>query len=116
MEYQKIINLPDATSDNVPKFITKKRREVNDLSGKSYSINKQIRFKTSILRSEICDYSDAYVTVKGTITAQKENNRAFAGYNRTSILKNNAPFINCKAKINNVLIDIVEDLNIVIPM
>ena len=58
MEYQKITNLLDKTSDNVPKFITKKWIEVHDQSGGSYNINKQIRFKTSMLQSDLCDYSD----------------------------------------------------------
>ena len=69
MEYQKLKHLLDTTSDNVPRFITKKWIEVNDQSGWSCNINKEIRFKTSMLQSNLCDYSDAYiVVVKGTIT------------------------------------------------
>ena len=75
MEYQKITNLLDTTSGNVPRFITKTRIEVNDQSGKSYSINKQIRFKTSMLQSDLCDYSDEYIVVEGTINVTGENNR-----------------------------------------
>ena len=75
MEYQKIANLLDTTSDNVPRFITKTRIEVNDQSVKSYSINKQIRFKTSMLQSDLCDYSDEYIVVEGTINVTGENNR-----------------------------------------
>ena len=75
MEYQKITNLLDTTSDNVPRFITKTRIEVNDQSGKSYSINKQIRFKTSMLQSDLCDYSDEYIVIEGTINVTGENNR-----------------------------------------
>ena len=56
MEYQKIINLPDTTSDHVPRINTRKWIEVHEQSGKSCNINKQIRFKTSMLRSDICDY------------------------------------------------------------
>ena len=59
MEYQKIINLLDTTSDNVPRFITKKWIEAHDQSGGSYNINKQIRFTTSMLRSDLRDYSFA---------------------------------------------------------
>ena len=51
MEHQKIINLLDTTSDSVTRFITKKWIEVHDQSGGSYNINKQIRFKTSMVRS-----------------------------------------------------------------
>ena len=75
MEYQKIANLLDTTSDNVPRFITKTRIEVNDQSVKSYSINKQIRFKTSMLQSDLCDYSDEYIVLEGTINVTGENNR-----------------------------------------
>ena len=116
MEYQKITNLLDATSDNVPRFITKIWTEVHDRSGGSYNACKQIRFKTSILRSDLCDYSDAYIVVKATITVQPENNRAIDGYNRNLILKNNALFIKCILKIKNVLIDNAEDLHVVMHM
>ena len=68
MEYQKTTNLLGNTSDKVPNFITKKWIEVHDQSGETYNTNKQIRFKTSILRSDMYDYSDAYIAVEGTIT------------------------------------------------
>ena len=68
MEYQRITNLLGTTSDNVPRFITKKWVEVYDQSGNDrYNPSKKIRFKTSILRSDPCDFSDAYIFVKGTI-------------------------------------------------
>ena len=98
MEYQKIINLLDTAPDNVSRFITKKLIKVHDQSGNAehiYKPSKQIKFKTSMLQSDLCDYSDAYIVVKGTITVQAENNRAIDGYNRNLILKNNAPFIKC---------------------
>ena len=69
-----------------------------------------------MLISNLCDYSDAYIVVKGTINVQTENNRAIDGYNRNLILKNNAPFINCITKINNILIDNAEDVEIVMSM
>ena len=56
MEYQEIINLLDAKSDNVPRFITINRIEFHGQSGGLYSISKQIRFKTSMLQSHLCDY------------------------------------------------------------
>ena len=77
MEYQKIINLLDTTSDNVPRFITKKWIEVHDQSGGSYNTNKQIRFKTSMLQSDLCDYSDAYIVVRETITVINPNDDAY---------------------------------------
>ena len=116
MEYQKITNLLDTTSDNVPRFITKKSVEVHDLSGSAedrYKPSKQIRFKTSMLRSDLCDYSDAYIVVKGTITVTDPNK---ANYDKKLAFKNNAPFTSCISKINNTLIDNAEDLDIVMPM
>ena len=98
------------------RFVNKKWIEVHDQSGGSYNINKQIIFKTSMLESDLCDYGDAYIVVKGTITVQTENDRAIDGYNRNFILKNNAPFINYLSKINNVLIDNAEDLDTAMAM
>ena len=69
-----------------------------------------------MLRSNLCDYSDAYIVVKETITVQTENNRVIHGYKRNLMHKSNASFINCISKINNVLIDNAEDLDVLIPM
>ena len=70
-EYQKITNLLGTTFDEVPRFITEKWVEVHDQSGSAddrYKPSKQIRFKTSMLRSDLCDFNDAYIVVKWTIT------------------------------------------------
>ena len=70
MEYQKITNLLGTTLDEVPRFITKKWVEVHDQSGSvddRYKPNKQVRFKTSMLTSDLFDYSDAFIVVKGDI-------------------------------------------------
>ena len=72
MEYQKFRNLLDTASENVPRFITKKWVEVHDQSGSAedrYNPSKQIRFKTSMLRSDLCDFSDSYIVVKGKVVA-----------------------------------------------
>ena len=103
MTYQKIINLLDRTSDNVPRFNTNKWIKVHDQSGEIYNTDKQIRFKTRMLQSDLCDYSDAYIIVKGSITV--ENNDKRDRKYRSLAFKNNAPFINCITKVNNVLID-----------
>ena len=65
MEFEEIINLLDTTSDNkdLPRYVTKKWIEVYDQSEKNYSINKEIRIKISMLRSDLCDYSNAYIIV-----------------------------------------------------
>ena len=119
MEFQKIVNLFDTTFDDkyLPRFVTKKWIEVYDQSEKNYNVNKEIRIKTPMLRSDLCDFSDAYIVVKGDITLTKTNGRGIIDIrNRFLAFKNNAPFTNCISKINNVLIDNAEDLDIVMPM
>ena len=78
MEYQKITNLLGTTIDEIPRFITKKWVEVHDQSGSAddrYKPNKQIRFKTLMLRSDLYGYSDAYIAVKGDIVLTRANGR-----------------------------------------
>ena len=67
-----------------------------------------------MLRSDLCNYSDAYVWVKGTITVTDPNNNA--NFDRRLTFKNNAPFISCISKINSELVENAEDLDIVMPM
>ena len=120
MHYLKITDSLDTTSDNVPRFITKKWIEFFDQSGSAkdrYKLSKQIRFKTSMLRSHLCDFSDAYIVVKGTITVTKTNGRKIINIrNRFLAFKNNVRFTNCISKINNVLIDNAEDIDVVMVM
>ena len=102
MEYQKIPNLLDSASNQPSKFRTTNWVEINDESRGTYSVNRQINFKTSMLRSSLCDYSDTYILVKGNITV---NNTAADGAaanntNKKVIFKNCAPFTNCISKIN----------------
>ena len=78
MGYQKITNLLGNIPDKVPRFIIKKWIKVHDHSGTAenrYKPGKQIRFKTSMLRCDLCAYSDAYVVVKGVVTDERTNNR-----------------------------------------
>ena len=119
MEYQKIANLIDDNTLNQPsKFRTRSWIEINDESKGAYNVNSQIKFKTTMLKSSLCDYSDAYILVKGTITV---NNTAAQGAaanntNKKVIFKNCAPFTNCISKINNTQIDNAKDIDIVMPM
>ena len=76
MEYQKIANLLDSASNKSSKLRTRNWVEINDDIRAAYSRNKQIRFKTAMLTSSLCDYSDTYILVKGNITV---NNNAGAG-------------------------------------
>ena len=140
MEYQKFTNLLDTASDNVPRFINKRSIEVHDQSGNAedkYKPRKQIIFKTSMLRSDISDYSNAYIAVTWEIKVVKRvfTLNDFVAPNNTQVIatatytvntnnvidgklyfKNNASFISCVSKINNVLIDNAGDLDFVITM
>ena len=117
MEYHKIANLIDDTSNQPSKFRTRNWVEIHDESRGAYNVNSQIKFKTSMLKSSLCDYSDAHILVKGTISV---NNTAVAGAanntNRKVIFKNCAPFTNCISKINNTQIDNAKDIDIVMPV
>ena len=102
MEYQKIINLLDDTTNEPSKFRTRNWVKINDESKGKY-LNSNIRFKTSMIRSSLCDYNDEYVLVKGTITVlnteaakTKVNNT-----NKKVIFKNCAPFTDCMIEIND---------------
>ena len=92
MEFQKIVNFLDTNSDDkdLPRFFTKKWIEVYDQSGGNYNVNKEIRIKTSMLRSDLCDYSNAYIVVKG------DND--------------------CISKINGVKTDNAAEVDVVMPM
>ena len=107
-------------SERLSKFVTREYVKVNSLSN-AYNENKSIRFKTPMLRSNLCDYSDAYILVKGTITvtAPGANNNAINirdKRNRPIILTNNAPFVSCITRINGELIEDADDLDIVMSM
>ena len=76
MEFQNILNFLDTTFDDkaLPRFVTKKWIENYDQSERNYDVNKEIRIKTSMLRSDLCDFNDAYIVVKGTITVTEPDN------------------------------------------
>ena len=117
MEYQKIANLLNNESNQPFKFRTRNWVEINDEARGTYSPNQQIKFKTSMLRSSLCDYSDAYILLKGNITVN--NTAAGAATNNTNkkvIFKNCAPFTSCISKINNEDIDNAEYIDIVMTM
>ena len=116
MEFQKIANFLDTVLDDkeLPKSVTKKWIEVYDQSEENFSNSKEIRIKTSMLRSDLCDFSDAYIVVKRDITLEGDNDANKR--NKNIAFKNNAPFINCISKINGVKIDNAEDLDVVMQM
>ena len=116
MEYRKIANLIDDASNQPSKLRTKYLVEVNDESKGVYNVNSQIKFKTAVLKSSLCHYSNAYILVKGTITV---NNTAAAkadanNTNKKVLFKNCAPFTNCISKVNNIQIDDCKYIDVVI--
>ena len=118
MEYQKIANLIDDVSNQPPKFRTKNWVEIIEESRGTYNVISQIKFKTKMLKSSLCDYNDACILVKGTITV---NSTAAAGAdardaNKKVMFKNCAPFTNCISEINNTQVDNAKDIDIVMPM
>ena len=119
MENQKIANLLESTSDNPSKFRTRNWIEINDESRGNYA-NSDIRFKTAMLRSNLCDYADSYILVKGTITITGEGDNAAAEgadeRDKGVTFKNCAPFTKCISRINNTDIGNAHDIDIVMPM
>ena len=105
--------------DNTPsqpnKFRTKNWVEINDESRGTYNTNSQIKSKTSMLRLSLCDYSDAYILVSGTITVAA---LAAGGRNNNIqvVFKNCTPFTNCISEINITQMDNAKDIDVVMPM
>ena len=104
MEYL-IVNLVDNTSNQLSKFRTKNWVQMNYQSRGLHNTKSDIKLKTIILKSSLCDYSDAYILVKGRITINGAGDDAAARQaderDKVVIFKNCAPFINCKSEINN---------------
>ena len=117
MKYQKIISLLDDTTNQPSKFITRYWVKINDESKGRYGISNII-FKTFMIRSNLCDNSDAYILVKRTITV---SNMAAAGTlvnntNKKLIFKNCPPSTDCITEINNKQVDDVQKIDVVTPM
>ena len=107
----------DNASNQQSKFRTKNWVEIHNESGGTYNVNSQTKFKTTILKSILCDYSNAYLLVKGNITV---NNTAAADANANNTNKkvtlSCAPFGNYISEINNTQIDNAKDTDVAIPM
>ena len=118
MEYQKITTLLNDESNKPSKFRTRNLVEINDDIRSAYSPNKQIRFKTAMLRSSLCDYIDGYLLAKGNVSVINTEAAGAAANNATKkvISKNCAPFTYCISKINNTQIFNAEFIDIVMPM
>ena len=111
MEHHKISKL--LNNSTASKFVTKKWVKVNDLWGGQYSVNKNIRFKTSTLRSNLWDYKDAQIVVKGrrSVRGTNDTNRR----NKNLTFKNNTLFRSCMSKLK-LFIEYAADLDNVMPM
>ena len=109
----------DNASNQSSKFKTENWVEINDESRGTYTGNS-IKFKTTMLRSNLCDYADAYILVKGTITitgaGDNDAAKRLDERNKGVIFKNCAPFTKCISRINNTDIDTAQDIYIVMPM
>ena len=120
MEFQKIAKLIDDASNQPSKFRTRNWVEINDESRVTYNVNSQIKFKTTMLKSSLCYYGDAYILVKGKITITEEGDNAAAERadkrNKGVAFKNCSPFILCISEINNTQVDNAKDIDIVMPM
>ena len=104
MEHYKMPN-----NSTVSNFVTK-----NGLSSGQYSLNQNISFKISMLKSDLCDYSHAYIVLKRRITVKGDNDVKTS--NKKLTFKNNAPFTSYISKISIIFTDNAEDLDIVLPM
>ena len=118
MEYQKIIKFLDNTANQPTKFRIKNWVKIKDEASGTYNTNSQIRFKTSMLRISLCDYNDAYILVKGTITAASTGTAAAPPSNadKKVIFENCAPFTSCLSRINNAQIDDAQYIDVVMPL
>ena len=118
MEYQKLTNLLENASDQTSKFRTKNWVKINVKYKGGYNVNRQIKFKPRILKSSLCNYTDAYILIKGTITIA-DLSAAGAAANNTNkkiIFKNCTSFTNCISEINNTQINNAKHIYIVMPI
>ena len=118
MENQKIIIFLDKDDIDSKHFATKKWYIINDENNTNYGVNKDtgennpdtIKYDTRVLKPNLCDYAEAYISVDGTIRA------AVANANTRLALKNCVPFTKCNLEINDEHVDTAENLDIVMPM
>ena len=93
---------------------------MKDESRGTYNVNSQIKFKTTMLKSSLCDYNDAYILVKGKIIITGAGADAGARQaderDKSVAFKNCAPFTNCISEINNTQVDNAKDIDTVMPM
>ena len=117
MEYQETINLLGNTLNQSKKSMTKNWVEINDDACGTYNTNTPIKFKTSMLRSRLCDHSDAYILVKGTIIVTNTGTSAApSNRNKNVIFNNCAPFTDYTSETSNAEIDHAKDIDVATAM
>ena len=110
METQKIVNLLNGSDNENSRFATKTWYIIDSESKGNYSHENPIKFLTSSWESSLCDYSDAYILVKGNITVTGGN------ANTKVVFKNCAPFEEYRTEINETFVDETEHINIAMAM
>ena len=114
METQKIVNLFGDADNESSKFATRKWYVINDQNNTDYSEGNKdsttVKFETKVIKSNLCDYSDAYILVTENITATG------GGANDRVAFKNCAPFTKCITHINDEHVDNADNFDIIMPM
>ena len=110
METQKIVNLLNGSDNENSKFATKKWYVIDSESKGNYSDENEIKFLTSLLESNLCDYSDAYILVTGYINVTSGDTNTKVAF------KNCAPYKKCRAEINETFVDDALHINIAMSM
>ena len=102
-------NLLDNASNQISKLRTKNWIEINDESRGGYTTGSDIEFKTAMIKSSLCDYTNVFILVKGTITITGSGDDAAARRaderNKDLIFRNGTPFTKCISKINDMEVD-----------
>ena len=101
------MNLLYEASDS--RFVTRKSRIFNDQPNVKYSVGNNSIYSTKAFKSNLCDYSDAYILVNDDITVTNVPTTQVA-------FKNCAPYTKCITKIDGAIIDVIEELDLVVPM
>ena len=111
---------PQERQQIIDEFRTKNWVEINNESRKTYNVNCQIKFKTTMLRSSLCDYIDSYFLIKEkmSITGAGDNvaTKQADETGKRLAIKNCAPFTNCISEIKNTQVDNAKDIDIVMPV
>ena len=110
MKIQKIVSFSNSSENEYQKCETKKWCVIDSESKSAYSHKNRIKFLKAFFESSLCDYSDAYVLVAGSIAVVGANNNTKVAF------RNCAPFRKCRTEINEIFIDEAENINIAMPM